>query len=247
MSRVNQNKHGKFCEKFVSELRNVNANSYKTFVSMMNKYNRKQLKVQDVLSQLTNLIQDKGDLVTTFNNLVHPDLKIQEKENSKEELNKVFSKIFAALKKDFPDQFEHVVQLFANTAKKNLKKEEGEAIYMIIGKLFTLVQTDPDIQCLSPEIIEKINDVLIEIRSEYHNQNSANNNYPEEYEDYDNIEQEYLDSRGKLPNKGFNKYSERNVIEEEPPYQPKDTGPKTESQFFEYIAKILTPLEYKCL
>lgn len=110
-NRLNQNKHAKYCEKFISELRNSTPQTFKSIFNLMNKYTRKNIKTQETLSQLSQLIIDKPELINIFNLLVHPDLKIPEKENSKEELNKVFSKIFAALKKDFPDQFNHVVQL----------------------------------------------------------------------------------------------------------------------------------------
>lgn len=245
-TRINQNKHGKYCEKFVADLRNTNSSSYKTFVTLMNKYQRKQMKVQDILSQMTLIIQDKPELLGYFNQLVHPDQKIQEKESSKEELNKMFSKVFAALKSDFPDQFENVVQLFANTARRNLKKEEGEPIYVTISKLFNLVQTDPDIQQLSPEIIDKINDVLLEIKGDYEHSQVMAQNYHEEYDDYEGIDQEFVDNRQKN-NRGFKSY-EKNVVEEESQYQKNVyDGPKTENQFFEYISNLLSSQEYKSL
>jgi hypothetical protein len=57
MSRINPTKHSKCCEKFVSEIRSNNSATYKNFITLMNKYQRKQMKVQDILTQITNMVQ----------------------------------------------------------------------------------------------------------------------------------------------------------------------------------------------
>lgn len=57
MSRINPTKHSKCCEKFVSEIRSNNNATYKNFITLMNKYQRKQMKVQDILTQITNMVQ----------------------------------------------------------------------------------------------------------------------------------------------------------------------------------------------
>ena len=94
MSRVNQStKMEKSCEQFVLNLRSTNSSSYKSFITLMNKYSRKQVKTQDALTQLTGIIQEKSDLISLFNELVHPEMKIPEKENSKNQLNKIFSAV----------------------------------------------------------------------------------------------------------------------------------------------------------
>merc|ERR1712194_103325 len=122
------------------------------------------MKVQDILAQITNMVQDKPDLVNNFNNLVHPDLKIQERSNSAPggELNKLFSEIFKEIKTAFPHQFEKIVQCFANTAKKNLKWEDDEPIHITITNLINIVLSDIDIQNLDEQIKSKIGEVLYE-------------------------------------------------------------------------------------
>jgi hypothetical protein len=59
------------------------------------------------------------------------------------------------------------VQCFANTAKKNLKREDDEPIHITITNLIQIVLSDIDIQNLDEQIKSKIAEVLYELKEKY--------------------------------------------------------------------------------
>jgi hypothetical protein len=107
------------------------------------------------------------------------------------------------------------VQCFANTAKKNLKREDDEPIHITITNLIHIVLSDIDIQNLDEQIKSKIAEVLYELKEKYARQQGTFfgekhkidiNNYQYDDEDFDGLEQEYMENRPKSSKQGFKAY-----------------------------------------
>lgn len=94
--------------------------------------------------------------------------------------------------------------------------------------------------------------MLLEIKSDYLN---SQINVNDDFEDYDSMEPEGYMHEGKGGIKGGKgkMYKDSNEgMEMEAGYvqsnqSKKEEGPKTDAQFFEFLQKMLTEQEYKCL